>query len=266
MSQPVKISVVEDDAIFSRILKVRLTGLGYEVVSQFTSGEEAIKHLPEAWPHLMIMDILIEGGLDGVDTSLEIMDRFRIPTVFVSGATDERTIDRVNTVPGAEFVSKPFSDDDLRIAIQLALAKYRFIHQVQAREARFREVLTHVPGGIIATDAQGIITFANAGARALLGIDCPEGASIHLREVLRLTGASGAQVLEDPFEAVLRTGRTWRFPANTVLYANDHVKRPVVGNAGPLLDEDGQPAGMVLTLFHLAPDQRFLRFRSTGTF
>ena len=45
--------------------------------AQFTSGEEAIKHLPEAWPHLMIKDILIDGGLDGVDTSLEIMDRFR---------------------------------------------------------------------------------------------------------------------------------------------------------------------------------------------
>ncbi len=261
-----KISVVEDDPIFARILKVRLTGLGYEVVSQFASGEEAIRCLPDAWPHLMIMDILIEGGLDGVETSREIMDRFRIPTVFVSGATDERTIDRVKTVPGAEFVSKPFSDDDLRIAIRLALAKYRFVHQLRSQEARLREVLEQFPGGIVATDAQGIITFANAGARALLGIDCPDGASIHLREVLRLTDATGAQVLEDPFEKVQRDGRAWWFPPNTVHNIDDHVKRPISGNAGPLLDEDGRPAGMVLTLFPLGHEQRFLRFRPGGTF
>jgi len=266
VARNVKISVVEDDPIFSRILKVRLTGLGYEVVSQYSSGEEALERLHESWPHLMIMDILLEGALDGVETSREIMDRYRIPTVFVSGATDERTIARVNTVPGAEFVSKPFSDEDLRIAIQLALAKYRFIHQIQAREARFREVLAQFPGGIIATDAQGIITFANAAACALLGCDGPDGASVHLREVLRLTDATGAQALEDPFEAVMRTGRTWRFPPNTVLVAGDHEKRPVAGYAGPLRDGDGHPAGIILTLFFLAPEQRTLRFRPGVTF
>ncbi len=117
-----KILIVEDEMIIAADISMQLSQMGYKVVGIQTSGESAIAVLKNSRPDLILMDIMLAGELDGIETAKHIVSNYNIPIIYLTSNTDDATFDRaIKTRPFA-FVSKPFQraviSRNLKIAFQ----------------------------------------------------------------------------------------------------------------------------------------------------
>jgi len=259
MAIPLKITIVEDDKVVQGILSQRLKHFGYTVVSQFESGEDVIAHIGESLPNLVMMDINLSGEMDGFKAAHRIQSQFNLPIVFISGDRDDETIRKVNSLIGAEFVVKPITDDDLRIAIRLSLDKYHFIHQLKTRDALYEMLFDQIFGGIIATNAEGIIIYINESARSLIKWRAPINKITHFREIVTVVNENGI-TLENAYERIKRENKICWLPQNSTLIAFDKTRIPVMGNAGPLTDQNGNMTGMIVFICPMI-SPTYLEFR-----
>ena len=83
MSQ-IKILVVEDEKIVALDLKNRLTRMGYIVPALVTSGEEALDAAAEVDPDLVLMDIKLDGQMDGVAAAQQIKEKYDVPVIYLT--------------------------------------------------------------------------------------------------------------------------------------------------------------------------------------
>ncbi|MDO9082682.1 MAG: response regulator, partial [Humidesulfovibrio sp.] len=79
-----RILVVEDEAIVALGIQSSLERLGYEVVGRAATGGQALALAETTRPNLVLMDVMLEGGMDGIDTALELHERFNVPVVYLS--------------------------------------------------------------------------------------------------------------------------------------------------------------------------------------
>ena len=128
-----KILVVEDEGLLALDLTGRLKRFGYEVTASAASGEEALARAEETVPDLILMDIRIQGPLDGVAVAQAVRLRRDVPVVFLTAHSDIGTVQRALTTEPHGFVLKPFVDRELQIAIEVALNK----HRMEGDEKRF---------------------------------------------------------------------------------------------------------------------------------
>jgi CheY-like chemotaxis protein len=119
----VKILIVEDDDVLAKIISWRLTNLGYGVCGRTASGAETMNFLAKEKPDLVLMDINIKGDIDGIETTGLIRKEFKLPVVYLTSHAEGPTLERAKATQPDGFVLKPFGDNDLRVAIELALSK-----------------------------------------------------------------------------------------------------------------------------------------------
>jgi DNA-binding NarL/FixJ family response regulator len=118
-----KILVVEGDNIILTVEKWRLSKMGFDICGSTGIGEDAVQYAEKLRPDIVLMDIALKGTMDGIEAAGLIKKNFNIPVIFISSLSDNATIVRAMEVNPDGFIKKPFNDDDLRIAIHLALKK-----------------------------------------------------------------------------------------------------------------------------------------------
>ena len=118
-----KILLVEDDDVIAKVADWRLKNLGYTVCGRATNAAEAMELVVNAKPDIVLMDINIRGDVDGIETARMIKKGFNIPVVYVTSHSDGPTLERAKETRPDGFIVKPFDDEDLRVAIELALNK-----------------------------------------------------------------------------------------------------------------------------------------------
>lgn len=107
------ILVVEDERIIAKGIEKRLKGLGYDVVGLVSTGEEAVQKATELRPDLILMDIRLGPGMDGVEAANLIRTRFSIPIVYLTAYSDNATLQRAKVTEPFGYVLKPYEDKDL---------------------------------------------------------------------------------------------------------------------------------------------------------
>lgn len=125
MSEATKILIVEDEIIIARRLASGLEKLGYEIVEVVTSGESAIESATQNQPDLVLMDIKLEGEIDGIEAAAEIKQLRDIPVVYLTSYADDKTLQRALNTGAFGYLIKPFKDRELRVTIETAINKYR---------------------------------------------------------------------------------------------------------------------------------------------
>jgi CheY-like chemotaxis protein len=113
--------IVEDDEIIQHVLEWRLRSLGYSVCGKAATAEDAIRLADEKKPDLVLMDIDLKGYTDGIDAALAIKKKYQLPVVFITASSRDEDLERAKRVPPDGFIVKPFNDDDIRVALKLAL-------------------------------------------------------------------------------------------------------------------------------------------------
>lgn len=119
------IIVVEDEVIVAEDIKSILLKEGYEISAIVSSGSRAIKEINKYTPDLVIMDIMLEGDLDGVDVAKKIKEDLNIPIVFITAYTDEETLQKAKLTEPYGYIIKPFEAVELKTIIELALYKHK---------------------------------------------------------------------------------------------------------------------------------------------
>ena len=128
---PTAILIVEDEFILANDLALRLQDLGYAVVGVAATGADAVALADRQHPNLVLMDIHLQGPLDGVDAALEIRRRQRLPVVFLTAYADDDTLQRAKLAEPFGYILKPFEDRELRTLIEIALYKHRAEEEIR---------------------------------------------------------------------------------------------------------------------------------------
>ncbi len=130
-----KIMVVEDEWIVADQICRNLQKLGYEVPPPLSSGTEAIRRIEEEKPDLVIMDIVLQGEMDGIETANQITEKFDIPVIYLTAYTCQDLIERAKLTKPFSYLVKPFEDSELQCNIEIALHKHQADRQLKARHA-----------------------------------------------------------------------------------------------------------------------------------
>jgi diguanylate cyclase (GGDEF)-like protein/PAS domain S-box-containing protein len=134
------ILVVEDERIVALDIKNRLKKLGYVVTGTAASGEAALAACRDDPPSLVLMDIFLDGGMDGIEAARLIRERHDIPVVYITSHDDQKTLRRAAKTAPYGYVIKPVDERWLQSAIEVALYKHATEVDLKRSEERFRRL------------------------------------------------------------------------------------------------------------------------------
>lgn len=132
-TSPTKILVVEDELIAAENISRNLKKLGYEVIGIVDSGIEAIETATNQHPNLVLMDIMLQGDLDGIEAAGHIRSQLKIPVVYMTAYADDNTLSRAKLTEPYGYLVKPFKPQGLKTTIEIALQKYKGEEAVESR-------------------------------------------------------------------------------------------------------------------------------------
>lgn len=134
-----KILVVEDEQLVADDLRETLEFLGFEVAALAATGEEAIDYVVSCQPDLVLMDIRLEGEMDGIEASETIQSTYKVPVVYLTANADRPTLERVKGTHPYGYILKPFNEATLSTTIDIALARHQAESRVRQELAQSEE-------------------------------------------------------------------------------------------------------------------------------
>ena len=132
MNQPSRILIAEDEMVVALDLANRLRRLGYDVCGIVPSGEHVVLQMDELRPDLVLMDIFLQGDLDGIEAAEQVRMAHDVPIIYLTADTDETTLRRAQLTHPASYLLKPFKERELQICIEMALANHDLQRQLRA--------------------------------------------------------------------------------------------------------------------------------------
>ena len=121
----IKILIVEDEVIVALDIKNTVIKLGYDVTDTVTNCKDAINSVKINMPDLILMDINLQNSKDGIETAQIILNIKNIPIVYLTAYSDEHTIERTFKTNPVGYIVKPFSRDNIKVTLKLALMKMK---------------------------------------------------------------------------------------------------------------------------------------------
>ncbi|MCX9085108.1 MAG: response regulator [Candidatus Methanoperedens sp.] len=225
----IQILVVEDEAIVAEAIRRKLLKMGYDAPSTASSGEEAIKRVKENKPDLVLMDIVIQGKMDGIETAEHIRTRFNIPVVYLTAYSDEKTLLRAKITKPSGYIIKPFKERELQVAIEIALFKHDVDRKSKEMNEWFSTTLNSISDGVIATDPDGLVFFMNLVAQSMTGWKLEEAQRKPLKDIFNISTRIDGQQAN-----------------RTVLISYDGSSTPIETSSNAIKDNNGNIIGVVM--------------------
>jgi len=119
------ILLVEDEPIVAKDIENCLKKLGHNIVGVVAEGEKALSAIKKLNPNLILMDITLQGKMDGIDVANQIKDTDKIPVIFLTANTDRETFEKAKSSEPYGYIIKPFKEMDLFTAIEIATQKHK---------------------------------------------------------------------------------------------------------------------------------------------
>jgi len=240
-----RILIVEDEQIVAVDVESQLQCLGYRVVGTAASGEEACRLAAAEEPDLVLMDVRIEGALDGIETAERIRRLRDVPIVFLTAYTDVDTLERAKRIEPYGYVVKPFAQHDLEAALEVALYKAAVDERLRRSHENLQTILDAQRHGTVMLDASGRIRFASRAVRNMAGAGEAELTGRPLADLLAPAGSRTADL-----EAALRNPTADRGNVSVVLGAGEprprHLEIEVV-------DDPRADGGRILFVYDVSP-------------
>jgi PAS domain S-box-containing protein len=168
-----RILIVEDEFIEAMSFEQSLKSFGYEVVGIVSTGEEALENVAHHKPDLILLDIILKGELDGIETAVKIKEDFDIPIVYITAHPEESTVNRAKLTSPYGYIIKPVNQTDLRNIIELALYKHQMESKLKKSEAKYRNIVENVLDAYLRCNTEGNIIMASPSASRMFRFDSP---------------------------------------------------------------------------------------------
>lgn len=250
-----RILVAEDERIVALDVKNRLELFGYEVCGPVHSGEHAVQSTRESRPDLVLMDIMLEGEIDGVEAARLIQQQHDVPVIFLSAFSDEVTIDRAKISEPYGYIIKPFDGKDIHTIIEMALYKHGMESRLKKMERWLSTMVKSIGDGVITTDINGAVNFMNPAAEQLTGWDLSEIAGRELVRHFTIVNEGTREIIDDPVRRVLNDGGITQVD-NSIIISRHGREVPITFSAAPILDELDEIGGVVFVFRDITERKR----------
>jgi CheY-like chemotaxis protein len=221
MSNPARILIVEDEHLISQAIERQLDRMGYIVVGICGSAKEVLDLIKEEEEiDLILLDILLEGSEDGIDLAGKLRDLYHIPHIFLTGTMDDETLERAKETEPLGYISKPFTQRDLRATLELVLYRLSADKRLAQQEVQIQSLIDSMNQGYCLLDSEFKIIYANQKFAELLGITVEHLLGINVKEL--------GQLHEDVYqsftfdESALMNGLETEKPFELTLYSRHH--------------------------------------------
>jgi len=209
-----RILIVEDEPIISQNLKKMLTLLGYKVTGIISYGEQVLPHVESNGVDLILMDIYLAGGMDGIDTAKQLLGTHDIPIIYLTGDNDEATLKRARVSNPFGYLIKPIKKANLQSAIEIAICHHNTEKMIKHSEIRYKRLFEESNDAIFIHDTNGKILDVNHKASEMLGYKRVELLSMRISE---LHPKNKQQKMADSLKRLIEN--------NTSRYESRYIKR-----------------------------------------
>lgn len=251
-----EILIVEDERIVAEDIKNSLQNIGYTIIGIASSGEEAIEKVRKGHPGLVMMDITLNGDMDGIECASHILSHTDVPIVYLTAHADERTLERAKITEPFGYIVKPFETEDLRIAVEMALYKWRMVKILKDEEKWFSRTLWGIGVPVIVTDKNGLISFMNPAAESLTESNLEDSIGEPIISVFNITSKKTGEQIEYPFVKMISEGFNGELKDIIEIRTKDGAKRFLERNLSPLKNELGNLIGSSMVLRNVTEEKQ----------
>ena len=254
----INILIVEDKKSVAEYVETRLKELEYTVCAVVPTGAQAVEKAAEMQPDVVLIDIELEGEINGIEASKRICNSLGIPTIYLADyrievfSKKEDLLKRAEITSPFEYIPQPYGKRKLYLNIESAL----YQHRMEESKQHLTKILNGISDAAIATDNKGLITFMNPVAETLTGWDLEEASGKHVTDILDIYVGNAGNLIKDTslIEALQRGSvAAGESPSaseadyNTYLIAKSGREIPIDYNITPIQDERENPTGIVIT-------------------
>ena len=261
---PIRVFIVEDEALIGMEIADRLGSLGYVVCGSASRGEQALLEIEAAGPHVVLMDVRLAGALSGIETAARLREKADLPVIFLSAYSDGQLLRQAGEVQPFGYLVKPFEERELHATIQMAIYKHRMERALREANARLDDkvrertaelarsradlavTLDSIGDAVLATDVAGRITRMNPRAESLTGWSRAEAVGRRIDDVFRIIHEQTREPAVIPIAAVLASGERHSLANHTALITRSGAEISIADSAAPIRDAAGQIVGAVL--------------------
>ena len=161
------IMIVEDETIIAMELEAKLKLMGYDVCGKARNFDTAIKMAEEKHPDLILMDINLGSGKNGIETAGKIRETMDIPVIFLTAYSDDETIQMAKESGPYGYLTKPLKESELKPSIEMAIEKHRSASHMNIK---FHWIAENASDGYIFIDKDDTVHYANIKAKSFLDI------------------------------------------------------------------------------------------------
>ena len=246
-----KILVVEDDSVVAMDIKESLRFFGYRVVSPVSTGEAALESVEKHRPNLVMMDVKLEGRMDGIAAAEKIHAYYDIPVIYLSAYSDSKTLRRAKATYPYGYIVKPFNKNDLNTAIQIALEKHQQELKLKEGFQWFFSIFQSFSLPVLIADMKGVIRFVNPCFTELTGLKREESQGKPLRTLIKIHDEKGKEV-KIIISKILKNDNFLEI-GWVEITGKDHPEVQAHLSVAPLRDSAGKELGVTF-LFRQADD------------
>jgi CheY-like chemotaxis protein len=244
------ILIVEDDFIVAKVIEKSLISLGYAIAGLVATGEEAIAQAESEKPDLVLMDIRLQGKMDGIYASEKIHATLNIPVIFLTAFSDQKTFERALATAPYGYIIKPFSANTLSTTIRVALEKKHADQIKDERNFWLDSTIRSLPEGIITINKDGKVLLVNQTAEFMTGWKDKEAYEQPLENVLTF----GDPITNEPFHyhitPILLEGIIGTIPVDSFVLSKDMTHHLLDDSVAiPLKDSLEEISGVAVVLY-----------------
>ena len=251
------ILIVEDEVLIAMGIQQKLEKFGYQVVGIASSGEAALAQVIEHQPDLILMDIVIDGRMDGIEASQKIQEQFGIPVIFLTAYSDEKNLQRAKFTDPSAYLLKPYSERELEITIELVLHRVQMQNRLENQQRWYATILKSLGEAIITFDTKQTVLYMNPAAEALVNRQMGGSLGKELSLCCQFESAKGPVDLQKCLQKVF--GKGSRVQMADLRLLDDPAKSVVDLSIVPIKAEDGGIKGGAMVLHDKTETNRLLK-------
>ncbi|MEI7812664.1 MAG: PocR ligand-binding domain-containing protein [Ignavibacteria bacterium] len=202
--QKTNILIVEDSSIVAMQIKHLLTNMDYNVLGIVSTGEMAIERASKNRIDLVLMDIRLEGKIDGIETAMVLKDKYNLPVIYLTAYSDDNTFSRAKETDPFGYILKPFESKELKTAVEIALFKHGIEKKLKQSEELYRTLVENTHDGILII-YNGKIEFANDAFTQMLDY---EPGQVIAMEFFELLDKEQLSILDGQFRKIIDNSTT----------------------------------------------------------
>lgn len=251
-----RILVVEDEGIIAEDLQLSLEEMGYEVVGIAVTGEDAVEEAEKSRPDLVLMDVVLQGQMNGIEAANRIHKMLGIPVIYLTAYSDDKILERAKITEPFGYMIKPIRERELYTNIEVALFKHEMERKLKEGREWLSVTLRSIADAVVTTDQDGRVSYMNPVAEALTGWGGEEARGKPFADVLNIVNGKTGERRQDLAKQLIQEGNPIRMRGQSnLLIARDGSKIALGGGAAPIRDDNGSIIGIV-TVFRDITEQK----------